>query len=130
MNHKFVVLVVEDHPGIKDALNGMVESWSNVALLSCDSFSSAVSWLASAPHLDLLISDVRLLPGESTGVDLAAIAVKMFPHLAVVIISGYPTSAVTGFTDRYTFLRKPFTQQDLEDHIESSFGGFKALIRR
>lgn len=129
MNHKFIVLVVEDHPGIKFALNDIVESWSDVALLSCDSFASAVSWLASAPHLDLLISDVRLLPGENTGIDLADIAVRMFPHLAVVVISGYPTSAIVGFTDRYTFLRKPFTQQELEDHIESSFKGFKTLIR-
>lgn len=128
MDEKLVVLVVEDHPGVRDLLDRTVESWANVNLLTCDSFASAVMWLASAPRLDLLISDVRL-PGERTGVDLAQIAIKTFPDLAVVVISGHPLSQATGFNERFTFLRKPFSMQELVGHISRSFADIKLQIR-
>lgn len=129
MDQKVVVLVVEDQPGVRDSLDRAVESWTNVALLTCDSFAAAVAWLTSAPRLDLLICDVRL-PGDQTGIDLAAIAVKMFPQIAVVVISAHPLSETTGFTDRFTFMRKPFEAQELVAHIEHSFAELQLEVRK
>lgn len=60
MDNKLIVLIVEDHPATRLALELTIESWANIELLSCDSFNAALRWLAAAPHLDLFISDVRL----------------------------------------------------------------------
>lgn len=65
-----------------------------------------------------------------TGVDLADLAVRMFPHLAVLIVSGYPIVEIDGFNDRYKFMSKPFDKEQLIDYIEGSFGGFKKLVRK
>lgn len=128
MDRQLTVLVVEDHPGVRGVLEQMVESWLNVDLLSCGSFLEAMTCLHEADHVDLLIADVWLA-GEITGVDVAEIAVKTFPSLAVVIISADPASEVAGLTERYSFLLKPFDREQLLEHIDSAYLELKVRMR-
>lgn len=120
MEQRRVVLIVEDHPGVRDTLEQMVESWAEVDCLLANGFLGAASLVATSPKIDLLICDVDL-PGEMTGVDLAEVAVKTFPDIAIVMISGHAKFNLAGMTDRYCFARKPFDRQTLVAHIENAF---------
>lgn len=128
MDHRLVALVVEDHPGVRDTLEQMVESWARVDLLTANGFLGACTWITAAPAIDLLICDVDL-PGEMTGIDLAEIAVKTFPGIAVVMISGFAQSEVPGFIDRYTFVRKPFSRWELLEHIDNAYMKLNVIHR-
>lgn len=120
MERKLVVLIVEDHAGVRDALERMVESWASVDLLSCNGFVGATQWISTAPRIDLMLCDVYL-PDGMTGVDLAEIAVRTHPRIAVVMTSADPQPRVDGFTNRYSFLRKPFGHDDLLAEIDRAF---------
>lgn len=113
-------MIVEDHAGVRDALERMVESWASVDLLSCNGFVGATQWINTAPRIDLMLCDVYL-PDGMTGIGLAEIAVQTHPRIAVVMTSADPRPRVDGFTDRYSFLRKPFGREDLLEEIDRTF---------
>lgn len=120
MDRKLHVLVVEDHAGVRDVLERMVESWADVDLISCDGFLGATRWIHQAAHLDLLLCDVCLPEGMS-GIDLAEIAVQTHPQVAIVMTSADPRSSVPRFCDRYGFVRKPYGQSALLKEIDRAF---------
>lgn len=119
MGQKLVVLIVEDHPGVREALERIIESWANVDLISCDGFLSAAEWINKTPRIDLLLCDV-CLPGGMTGTDLAEIVVQIHPLAAVVMTSADPRSSVPRFTDRYGFIRKPYGRDELFEVVDSA----------
>lgn len=129
MERELVVLIVDDHSGVRDALEQMVESWRNVHLLSCGNFLDAVRLMAGAAGIDLLICDV-CLPGDMTGIDVAELAVTTFPDISIVLISADPLSEISGITARYSFLRKPFDREYLVAHIEGTHPTFNRGMRR
>jgi DNA-binding NarL/FixJ family response regulator len=120
MENKLCVLIVEDHPALLDSLKLFVESFSEVQILSADSFLSAEIWIKKANRIDLLLADVNL-PGPRTGVNVAEAAVGAHPNVAVVMFSADQRSDVDGLTDRYSFVSKPFGKDEVTRHIDSAF---------
>lgn len=118
-----VVLIVEDHPGVRDSIERMVEQWPNVELYSADNFLSAAIWIKAIERLDLLLSDV-CLPGEMSGIDVAEVAVAAHKGVAVVMFSSDHLSDVVGMQPGYGFVQKPFGAEQLTRHID------KALLNR
>ena len=123
---RLVVLIVEDHPGVLDSLERLVERWPNVDILSADGSLAALKWIGLAPCIDLLLSDV-CLPGEMTGVDIAAFAVITHPGIAVVLLSADAKSEIKGLVERYAFVRKPFGGDQLTAHIDKAFLGLRPM---
>ncbi len=80
---KGCVLVVEDNPLVRDALQGSLQRWG----LSCDVFADGVSALAQArqTRYDAAISDWRL-PGDLNGTEVLAQLRALQPTLAVAIL--------------------------------------------
>lgn len=124
MGRRLTVLIVEDHPGVRDTLERMVESWPNVNVLSANTFLSAAVLIRSVQRLDLLICDV-CLPGELTGIDVAEVAVATHQDLAVVIISADAQEDIDRMKARYAFIRKPFGRDDLIEHMDGAFALLK-----
>jgi len=117
---KLFVLVVEDHPSVRDSIEWVVEQWPNVEILSADNFISAAIWIKATPRIDLLLADVRL-PGQMGGVEVAQVAIASHPEIAIVLFSADHVSEVEGMQPNYEFVRKPFGVEQLTIHIDAAF---------
>ena len=99
------VLVVEDDVRVRDLVSRTLMRRGYV-VESVATAETAVELLQYADPFDLLIADV-VLPRMS-GADLAAEAHRMYPHLGILLMSGYSDVKCDG-----RFIRKPFTPADL-----------------
>ena len=122
---KLVVLIVEDHPAVRDSIERVVEQWPNVEILSADNFFSAAIWINALARLDLLLCDV-CLPGQMNGIDVANVAVATHPSAAVVIFSADQRSDIENMRDSFSFIQKPFDSKQFIAHIDNAFGHLHA----
>ena len=110
-----VVLVEDDGP-----LAGLMVRYLKRLNLTANCFQRPAPALESlqAERADLLITDLTL--GADNGVDLALAALKLYPDLRVLLMSGYPYEP-DGFPEgaRVAFLPKPFLPPMLQAAIES-----------
>ncbi|WP_458071175.1 response regulator [Rhodanobacter sp. BL-MT-08] len=120
MDNRLVVLIVEDHREVLDALKLFVESLPDVDILLADSYLSAVAWIGRESRIDLLLCDV-LLPGAMNGIDVADVAVTAHPAIAVVLLSADAQADIEGLTDRYSFVQKPFGREAVTQQIDRAF---------
>lgn len=120
MFNRLVVLIVEDHPGVMDSMERMIETWPSVDVLSASGFLDAAAWINRATRIDLLLCDVRL-PGGMDGITVADLAVDAHPHVAVLLFSADAKSEIKGLRNRYSFLRKPFSRKDIIEHVDNAF---------
>jgi PAS domain S-box-containing protein len=88
------VLVVEDQPDVREAA---VRLCREVGLqpVAVASAAEALKVLGSGLRFDLLFSDV-VLGGEMDGLELAAMASRLYPGIAVVCTSGYTETHLEG----------------------------------
>jgi len=114
------ILIVEDHPGVLDSIERMVEQWPHVDVYSAEGFIAAAIRIHAMNHLDLLLSDVYF-PGEMNGIDVADLAVKTHPEVAIVLFSGDRRADISGMRDKYEFMQKPFDREQLTVHIDNAF---------
>lgn len=98
----------------------MIETWPNVDVLSAKGFLDAAAWIHRATRIDLLMCDVRL-PGGMGGVTVAKLAVDKHPQIAVLLFSADAKSDIEGLTDRYSFIRKPFSRDEIVEHVDRAF---------
>ena len=106
------ILVAEDDGDTRDILAEALESLGYEAI-TAPSGDRALDVLREAPTVRLLIVDVRM-PGMS-GLDLATHALRSYPALKVIFISGYFRPAdVLG-----RFLKKPFNIAELEAAVKA-----------
>lgn len=66
-----------------------------------------------------LLTDVRM-PGWQDGVDLAVSVRNEFPHITVVVSSGYHEHAVDAIDEGVQFLPKPWTTSDVVNAMTAS----------
>jgi DNA-binding NtrC family response regulator len=72
---------------------------------------------------DLVISDI-VMPGES-GIELRRVIGRRWPHVPVILISGYSADGPVEFaarTPRTWFLQKPFATEDLLALVDTTIG--------
>lgn len=74
--------------------------------------------------VDLLFTDV-VLPGASSGADLAAQLRRQRPELPIILTTGYDQSRIAdhpGLLDTVAFLPKPFTAVQVRDLVRQELG--------
>jgi len=107
------VLVVEDDPITCRFMRLCLER-DGFAVIEAHSGGEAVSLLAQAPQLDVIVTDYRL-PGIS-GLDLVAVATRMDPNIPCIVVTGSTglEVAVTAMSSgAIGYLVKPFTGEAL-----------------
>jgi YesN/AraC family two-component response regulator len=57
-------------------------------------------------YIDLVLSDIRM-PGKMSGVDLANRVSLEWPHIGIILTSGYEAPAMVGLVKPTVFLPKP-----------------------
>jgi CheY-like chemotaxis protein len=109
------IMVVDDDQHVRTILaEYLVDSGYHV--LEAGGGHEALRILASAPAVDLIVTDVRM--PDMSGLDLAEMATRDRADLKVILISGYFVSKQVG----YRVLKKPFRMQELADAVREALG--------
>lgn len=114
-----VILVVEDDALIRMVAEMMLQDWGHDTI-SAGSEDEALSILRATPKIDALFTDIYLNASVLGGCDLAREALAFRPELRVLYTTG------NSLTDKMqalfavgaSFLRKPYTQQQLQHSVE------------
>jgi signal transduction histidine kinase/CheY-like chemotaxis protein len=104
------VLVVEDNAEVAGVTLALLEQLGYRTLFA-DNASTALARLKGRDKIDLVLSDI-VMPGAMNGIELAGEIRRLYPHLPVLLTSGYSESARAAEA-RYAILRKPFELADL-----------------
>ena len=105
------ILVVEDDPRVLTATIGALEEIGHRAI-ACDDPLAAPGLLAANPTIGLIISDV-LMPRQ-TGPEMIAALSPLYPHIAVLFVTGFAGEVNVAQFGGHDVLRKPFTLNGLE----------------
>jgi CheY-like chemotaxis protein len=119
-----VVLVVEDNGALRRvALRQLVELGYRVR--EAASAQAALESIALDPAVDVLFTDV-IMPGGMDGRQLAEIARRRWPHIKVLLTSGFPGRVLAGGKTNAPLLSKPYRKEQLaralRELIESGAG--------
>ncbi|WP_434137014.1 response regulator (plasmid) [Pseudomonas luteola] len=115
-----IVLVIEDEPCLRMLVAEVLKELNlNVVALPSADVGYMLLQKHSA-HIDLLVSDIRM-PGKMSGVDLANRVSLEWPHIGVVLTSGYEAQAMAGLVKPPIFLPKPWTISMLQEAVVCAF---------
>jgi DNA-binding NtrC family response regulator len=114
-----VILIVEDDVFIREIAEMMIQDWGHHTLAASD-VDEALLLLRSPQPIDALFTDIYLKHLVHGGCDLAHQAIALRPKLRVLYTTG---NSITDkmkalFTDGSHFLRKPYTQYQLQDSVK------------
>jgi CheY-like chemotaxis protein len=115
-----VILIVEDDVFIREIAELMIQDWGHHTLSASD-VDEALIHLRSAQHIDALFTDIYLKTAVLGGCELAHLAIALRPKLRVLYTTGNSMTEKMKalFTEGAHFLRKPYTQYQLQDSVEN-----------
>ncbi len=107
-----LVLVLEDEADVRQTLCEQLHLLGYLTLEAANG-QQALHMLAASSEIDIFISDV-MLPGGLSGVDVVNYALKHYPQLTILLISGQDLRpAHNPALPDVALLRKPFTRGEL-----------------
>lgn len=107
-----LVLVLEDEADVRQTLCEQLHLLGYLTLEASNG-EQAMHMLASSSEIDILISDL-MLPGGLSGVDVVNHALKHYPQLTILLISGQDLRPAHNLAlPDVALLRKPFTRVQL-----------------
>jgi len=113
------VLLVEDSREVADVTTTLVEQLG-YRVVRAENAAEALRDLQDGLRVDLVFSDI-VMPGDMNGLELAEVCRERFPHLPVLLTSGYSDVAQSA-DSRFDILRKPFDLAALERAIAATVG--------
>ncbi len=120
-----VVLLVEDDADVRAASSAMLEELG-YSVRQTASANDALEALREDSDVDVLFTDVIMSSGMS-GVDLAHAVKKEWPHLPVLLTSGYTAQRVipTAMNGEMHLLHKPYTIYELAQVMRQTIEGIE-----
>jgi DNA-binding NtrC family response regulator len=105
-----IALIVEDDSDLRELGAALLEE-TDLRVIECEDAEQAMGILArEGENVALVFADVRL-PGLLDGVDLAKRIKALWPHISVVVTSGYgPDRALP---QNVTYMPKPWLALDV-----------------
>jgi PAS domain S-box-containing protein len=107
------ILAVEDNPGLRSLVVKQLKQLG-YRCLEAESGPAALRVL-EAEHVDLLFTDV-IMPGGMSGYELGRAARTRWPHIKVLLTSGFPEEKINGNGKppwNMRLLLKPYRKEDL-----------------
>lgn len=121
-----MVLVVDDNVDVAAFAASMLEGLGYLTRTASDA-ASALALLQAGEPVDAVFSDV-VMPGEMNGVQLANLLRLRFPHLALVLATGYSEVLADGSIRTVAeVLGKPYRLDDLAAALERAFAAVAVL---
>ena len=118
-----VILVVEDEPRVRRVTLRDLQTLG-YKTLEAENAQVARSMIESGEPVDLLFSDI-LMPGEMDGNMLGEWTRQNYPHIKVVLTSGYSKGKMDVDSDKaypFPMVRKPYSIEKLAAQINSELG--------
>ena len=115
-----LILLVEDNDGVREYAKGALEGLGYTVLEAANA-DEALRLLRKRPNITLLFTDV-VLPGLTSGRELADAVRRKYPGLPVLYTTGYTRNAIVhqGRLDPDVhLLNKPYTQQELAPKLRA-----------
>jgi signal transduction histidine kinase/ActR/RegA family two-component response regulator len=111
------VLVVEDNADVAAFACSLLEELGYATRCAGDA-AKALAMLADGGAVDVVFSDV-VMPGGASGVELAVALRSSYPHIAVVLATGYSEQlARCGAPEGVEVLTKPYHPEELAVALE------------
>ncbi|MCA0304532.1 MAG: response regulator [Proteobacteria bacterium] len=106
------ILVVEDNDEVREGVVELLTGWG-YRVVAADRPDHAASLLEKDAAFDLLFSDV-VMPGTMTVIELAKMAQRLRPGIAVLLTSGYARDLIPQDARRdYPLIAKPYRGEEL-----------------
>jgi len=115
------LLLVDDDDSVLTMISRMLRSLG-YAVKASKSAREALEVLNGSPHVDLLVTDVRLGGGFS-GPELAREVQRRRPEMPALFVSGFPKQELedSGFVvSEVSFLAKPFRKADIAQAVRNA----------
>ena len=112
-----MVLVVDDSAEVAEVTSSLFEHLGYDTVYR-DSAEAALKLLGEGAKIDLVFSDI-VMPGTIDGVGLASEVRARYPHLPVILTTGYSDAAQAAPPD-LKILRKPFDTDMLRGFIQDT----------
>ena len=107
-----IALIVEDDPDLRVLAAALLEE-SDLRVVECEDAEQAFAALCrQAEDIALIFADIRL-PGLLDGVDLAQRVSVLWPHVTMIVTSGYPGERVKALPEHIVYLPKPWLALDV-----------------
>jgi PAS domain S-box-containing protein len=110
-----MVLIVDDSAEVAEVTSSLFEHLGYDTVY-CDSAEAALRLLADGTKIDLVFSDI-VMPGTIDGVGLASEVQARYPHLPVILTTGY-SDAAQAAPPSLPILRKPFDADALRSFMQ------------
>lgn len=106
------LLLVEDDPGVASVAQELLEGLG-LEVRTAENGPQALERL-NEEHFDIMLTDV-VMPGGMTGIELAHESARAWPHMRIVLTSGYAGDDVdAALADApWAFVRKPYSGEQL-----------------
>jgi PAS domain S-box-containing protein len=112
-----MVLVVDDSAEVAEVTSSLFEHLGFDTVYR-DSAEAALKLLSEGGRIDLVFSDI-VMPGTIDGVGLASEVRSRYPHLPVMLTTGY-SDAAQAAPSNMRILRKPFDTEALKGFIQDT----------
>jgi signal transduction histidine kinase/CheY-like chemotaxis protein len=118
------VLVVEDNADVRNVAVSLLKELG-YRTIEADTAPAALALLANGKNVRLVFSDV-VLPGETDGLALARTVCNKYPHIPVVLTTGYTNAFETD--PEFPLLRKPYQIAALGRVIHDALDAARARV--
>jgi PAS domain S-box-containing protein len=112
------VLIVEDEPDLLETTMELFRAMGYEVFGATDG-RSALEVLEKTRGINILFTDV-IMPGGVSGVQLARATQRLYPHIKIILASGYPLPALSaehGVLDEFAFINKPYRFSELAKQL-------------
>ena len=118
---KGVVLLVEDEANVREFAAAVLQQDGYSVLQAGSADAALEAWQWHGERVDVLLTDV-VLPGELSGVDLAAALRELKPGLKAILTTGYSRDVVVpdGTAALLPVLTKPYTPRMLLQAVDDA----------
>lgn len=106
------ILIVEDEPLVL-AMAADIAEGAGFEVLSACGAEEALEILEQNSQITILFSDVRM-PGSMNGKQLACEVARRWPHLKIILTSGYSPDGLGDVPSESYFVAKPYRPDVLE----------------
>ena len=102
-----IALIVEDDPGLRELGAALLEE-TDLRVIECADAEEAMAEMArEGDNVALVFTDIRL-GGLLDGIDLARRIKALWPHVSMVVTSGYAARRPDKLPDTVTYMPKPW----------------------
>jgi DNA-binding NtrC family response regulator len=123
-----IALIVEDDPDLRELGAALLEE-TELRVIECEDAEKALGVLArEGENVALVFADVRLA-GLLDGVDLARRIKAVWPHVSIVVTSGYSARRPKALPDTITYMPKPWLALDVLMQAERAAAWMKRAHR-